>query len=324
MFFNISSALLKEDNELSLLLFIHRYEDGRIFIEFDDLKAAENWIGSLSKPHKDRWSNLLRHSIQLSARFNIKKAYPSELIINIADIQKSNWDGVVKVTLNDAFSLIDQSIKLALENSRNDLLFLKTLLSEKHRKKIDILMSKGHLEVLGGGIGELKKILESRGDEDAFRLLSWTMFDSDATYPGEVKKANQEIIDVCDQKSLVYHCLTKRSIENYIDQDIYKLTHQGPLNSRAKALYSLGEDQISYFNMKSGLSPADKASALYKDLPPETLVVLERGFGDRFAMRTFSCVEAHEDIHEVHRKNSTLDEFGSKLDHLASLLGRPV
>lgn len=324
MFFNISSALLHEDNEITLLLFTHRYEDGRIFIQFDDLEATENWISSLSRPHKDRWSNLLKHSIQLSARFNIKKSYPSELIINVTDVQESNWDGTIEVTLADAFSLIDQSIKLALENSRNDLLFLKTLLPEKQRAKIDTLINKGHLEILGGGIGELKKILELRGDEKTFRLLSWTMFDSDSTRPGEVMRATQEIIDVCEQKALAYHCLKKRAIENYIDQDIYELTHQGPLNERAKAVYSLNKDQISYFNMKSGLSSAEKASTLYKDLPFQTLAELEQGFGGRFAMRTFSCVDAHEDIHKVHRKNSTLDEFGTKLDHLASLLGRPV
>lgn len=324
MFFNISSALLNEDNELSLALFIRRYEDGRIFIEFDDLRAAENWIASLSRPHKDRWSMLLKHSVQLSVRFNIKNAYPSELVINIADIEESNWDGDIKVTLDDALTIIDQSIKLALENSRNDLSFIKTLLPEKHREKIDVLIHKGHLEVLGGGIGELKKILELRGDERAFKLLSWTMFDSDATQPGEVMKATQEIIDVCEQKALVYHCLKKRAIENYIDQDIYQLTHEGPLNDRAKAVYAMNEDQIAYFDMKSGLSAADKLSALYKDLPPETLVELEQGFGKRFASKTFSCVEAHEDIHKVHRKNSTLDEFGTKLNHLVSLLGRPV
>lgn len=324
MFFNISSELLNEDNELLLSYFIKRYDDARIFIEFDDVGAAENWIASLSRPYKNRWSNLLRHSVQLSARFNIKKEYPSELVINIADVEESNWDGVVKVTLNDAFSLIDQSVKLALENSRNDLLFLKTLLPVKHREKIDSLISRGHLEVLGGGIGELKKILELRGGEKTFRLLSWTMFDSDATHPGEVVRNTKEIIDLCEQKALVYHCLKKRAIENYIDKDIYKLTHDGPLNERAKAVYSLSEDQISYFNMKSGLSASDKVSVLYKDLPPETLSELEQGFGSRFASNTFSRVDVHEDIHRAHQENSTLDEFGSKLNHLASLLGRPV
>lgn len=324
MFFNISSDLLNEDNELLLSYFIQRYDDARIFIEFDDLVVAENWIASLSRPYQGRWSNLLKHSVQLSARFNIRKSYPSELIINIADVEESNWDGVIKITLSDAFVLIDQSVKLALENSRNDLFFLKTLLPEKHRNKIDKLLNRGHLEVLSGGIGELKKILELRGDDKAFKLLSWTMFDSDSTRPGEVVRTTQEIIDVCEQKALVYHCLRKRAIENYIDQDIYKLTHKGPLNDRAKAVYSLSEDQISYFNMKTGLSAADKASELYKDLPPEILAVLEQGFGGRFASNTFSCVEAHEDIHRVHRENSTLDEFGPKLNHLASLLGRPV
>ena len=324
MFFNISSALLNEDNEVLLLLFIHRYEDGRIFIEFDDLQVAENWIASLSKPHKDRWSMLLRHSIQLSARFNIKKTYPPTLVVHVTDIEESSWDETVKVTLNDAFSLIDQSIKLALENSRNDLLFLKTLLPEKYRDRIDLLISKGHIEVLGGGIGELKKILELRGSEKGFRLLSWTMFDSDAPQPGAVEKATQEIIDVCEQKALTYHCLKKRAIENYINEDIYRLTHRGPLNERAKAVYSMNEDQISHLNMKDGLSAAEKASELYNSLPPETLAELTQGFGKRFANKTFSCIGAHEDIYKVYQKNSTLDEFGSKLNHLASLLGRPV
>jgi hypothetical protein len=324
VFFNISSALLNEDNEVLLMLFIHRYEDGRIFIEFDDLNAAESWIASLSKPHKDRWSMLLKHSIQLSSRFNIKNTYPSTLIVNVADIKESSWNGTIKVTLNDAFSLIDQSIKLALENSRNDLLFLKTLLPEKYRDRIDVLISKGHIEVLGGGIGELKKILELRGDENAFRLLSWTMFDSDAPQPGEYVKSTQEIIDVCEQKALTFHCLKKRAIENYINEEIYRLTHRGPLNDRAKAVYSMNDIQISHLNMKSGLSAAEKASELYKDLPPETLAELTQGFGNRFATKTFSCAEAHEDIYKVHQKNSTLDEFGSKLNHLASLLGRPV
>ena len=324
MFFSISSALLREDNEIALLLFTHRYEDGRIFIEFDDVSAAENWISSLSRPHKERWSNILKHSIQISARFNIRKSYPSGLVVKVTDVQESSWDNVLELTLADAFALIDQSIKLALENSRNDLLFLKTLLPNKQRAKIDTLISKGHLEVLGGGIGELKKILELRGEEKAFWFLSWTMFDSDSTRPGEVIQATQDIIDLCEQKALAYHCLKKRAIENYIDHDIYRLTHEGPLNERARAIYSLSEDQISYFNMKSGLSPVEKSSALYRDLSPELLAQLEHGFGNRFAARTFSCIDVHDDIYNAHQKNSVFDEFGSKLNHLASLLGRPV
>ncbi|AMN76872.1 hypothetical protein [Pseudomonas azotoformans] len=323
MFFKFSSALLKEDNEIALSLFIRRYEDGRIFLEFDDVRAAEDWIATLSRPFKERWAAIVKHSVQLGARFNLNKMYPAGLIIKVDEVRSSVWKGEVIVTIEDALYLIDQSIKLALENSRNDLFFLKTLLPAKQRDSIDVLIGRGHLEVLGGGNGELKKVLELKAEDNPFRILSWTLFDSDATEPGEIKKATQALIDVCEKYSLVYHCLSRRAIENYIDRDVYLLAHDGRLNDNAKMVYSLSESQISHFNMKEGLSDTEKRSSLYKDLPEEVLAGLQ-GFGGRFASRTFSRVDLHEGIHQIYQEKSTLGEFGSKLHHLASLLGRPV
>lgn len=323
MYFRISASLLTEDNEGKLLLFAQRYDLDRIYIEFDDLPATERWINSLSRPHRERWNTVLKHTIQLSAKFNIKEFYPAFLILNVLDIAASQWN-LTNITLDDAFMLIDQATKLALENSRNDLMFIKTLLSEKDRRRIDVLIEKGHLEILGGGNGELKKILEMRGTIPHFRALSWTMFDSDATRPGEIKQATQELIDVCQRLGLIYHCLNKRAIENYICREIYELSHPGPLNDKAKALYSLSNDQISHFDMKSGLSAEAKNSALYRDLPQNILTELTLGFGGKFARRTYSCAEAHEGMHQAHIRNDALAEFGEKLNHLSCLLGRPI
>ncbi|WP_440074113.1 hypothetical protein [Pseudomonas fragariae (ex Marin et al. 2024)] len=323
MYFRISASLLTEDNEGKLLLFAQRYDQDRIYVEFDDLSIAEAWINSLSRPHRERWKTILKHAIQLSAKFNIKKFYPRFLRLNVLDIRLSDWS-LTKITLDDAFMLIDQATKIALENSHNDLMFIKTLLSEKDRKRIDTRMINGHLEVLGGGNGELKKILEIRGVSPHFRILSWTMFDSDATVPGEIKEPTQQLIDVCQSLDLVFHCLSKRAIENYICREIYELSHPGPLNAKAQALYSLNEVQISHLDMKGGLSAEAKNSPLYHDVPPNISDELAQGFGGRFAKKTYSCVEAHNSMHQAHIKNHALNEFGDKLNHLSCLLGRPI
>jgi hypothetical protein len=327
VFFIISSELLNEDNEISLLMFSKRYSDGRIFLEFSNQKVAESWINSLARPHKERWTNILKNSTQLSTRYNLKKIYTSALIVKIAhDVPSSVWGEEKILTLDDAVALADQGIKIGLENSRNDLSFIKTLLPERSRQHIDHLISLGHLEIVGGGgIGELKKILELRGINESFRALSWIMFDSDATYPNEPVKSTQDIVDVCNKLGIFYHCLARRSIENYISKEIYELTHPGPINEKAKAVYSLSPEQLSHFNMKIGFkSSSEKKLDLYKDLKPELVRKLNDGFGSKFAANTFSESESHESIHNLHKKNSTLNEFGTKLHHLANLLGRPV
>ncbi len=325
MFFIISNDLLSPENEIQLLMLARRYDEDRIFLEFSDQNAAENWVGSLAQPYKNNWSVILKNSIQIRSRYNIKRLYSAELVIKVeANISESTWGPVKSLTLDDAIALIDQGVKLGLENSRNDLSFLRTLLPTRSRAHLDTLLEKGHLEVLGGGIGELKKILQHRGSDSKFKALSWTLFDSDATYPGHTVQSTQEIIDTCEELGLTYHCLTRRAIENYISKEIYQLTHSG-LNQTAEAIYQLSNVQLNHFNMKLGFGGSSEHTLqIYNDLTPEIVENLQRGLGKKFAHTTFSDHEKHDAIHESHKNNSTLDEFGTKLNHLANLLGRPA
>ena len=326
MHFLVSSELLKTENENQLHDFAKRFFEERIFLEFSDIEKAQEWVQRLDAKQQETWSRVLRHSVHLKSHHNMKKMYlPATKVRVRHDIAKSEWDGQVVLTLDDACMVLDHVIMVGLENSRNDRDFLLTLLPLKSRNRFMSLFKKGRLAFVGGGgNGELKVQLIERVEEPSFKLLSWIMFDNDSRHPGHMPQATQELIEVCTENNLTFHCLERRCVENYITREIYNLVFPGVVGQKVDSIFGLSLEQTKYFNFKKGFSNSkEEDNALYDNLTSAQKKALSKGFNDKLAADVY-CDEHRQRIHEIFSASGVMAEFGNKLSHLEQLLGRPV
>lgn len=327
MHFLISSDLLVDNNEIKLGDFVKRFFEERIFVEFTDLEKAQSWIDGLAQKHKDEWSRLLQHSVRLKAQHNMKKLYLAANKIRVLpDLPQSKWTPVAELNLDDALMVLDHSIMVGLENSRNDLAFLLSVLPKKSRDRLLDLLDRGRLQFIGGGgNGELKVQILSRLRNKSFPLLSWIMFDNDAQYPGHSPRATADLINACESNNLTYHCLQRRCVENYISLAIYQLAYPGVVGQKVDSIFGLSSEQLMYFNFKSGFGNSqESAHAVYDGLTAQQKKDLSRGFGDKLASDVYDNDDIREQIHEIFSATGVMVEFGNKLNHLEQLLGRPV
>lgn len=327
MHYLISSDLLIKDNEIALADFSKRFFQDRIFVEFTDIDKAQLWVEGLGDKQKEEWSRLLQESVRLKSQYNMKKIYlAANKIRVIHNLAESKWDEVVELNLQDAQMVLDHSIMVGLENSRNDQAFLLALLPKKSRERFVELVEKGRLAFVGGGgNGELKVQLIAKAKNKAFRLLSWIMFDNDAKFPGDVSQATTELIGVCVTNKLNFHCLQRRCIENYITLPIYQLAYPGVAGKKVESIFGLSEEQSKYFNFKKGFSNTKEDDhPVYSNLTPEQKRNLVKGFGDKLASEVYDNEHIRDQIHEIFKNSGVIAEFGDKLDHLEQLLGRPV
>lgn len=148
----------------------------------------------------------------------------------------SDWKNQL-LTLTDAADLVREPLQLLLENSRNDLTFLKHLAGPTDGQTLlDLGAEPGRLEIHGGGCGEIKKWLEKlKMQETAGRisavwrklLRTWVMFDRDA---GELdafqpSKDAVELLELLKQLhddwggGPSWVCLGRREIESYVPDE---------------------------------------------------------------------------------------------------------
>lgn len=325
MHITINSALLNQENEIALMTLAKKSHDKRIFIEFSDITAAEKWIKSLANPHQQYWDNILRQYI-VSAKVNIKKGYlPQTKITIIPEEDTESLSPPIKMRLRTAEAIFSQSIKIGLKNTRNDFAFLLSVLPKKFREALKSLYDNGQVEVFGGGIGELKKLIEAKSQNQNFKIISWVLFDSDSTYPGHVQQSTTDIIQVCQENNISYHCLERRMIENYISQEIYLEAHENRHNQQSENIYKLNEEQRKYFNFKIGFkNTTEHTHALYSGIDAGVIKNLRTGLGDKLASRVYDNDDNHEKIYQKLSSSGILGEFGDKLKHLEQLIGRPV
>lgn len=326
MHFLVSSELLNGENEIKLHDLAKRFLEERIFVEFTDIDKAEVWVETLDARTHETWSRVLRHSVHLKSQHNMKKLYLAANKIRVLhNISESVWDGQVTLTLDDACMVLDHVTLIGLENSRNDRDFLLTLLPQRSRERFMNLFQKGRLAFVGGGgNGELKVQLIERAVTPSFRLLSWIMFDNDACYPGHVPQATQDLIQVCTDNNLTFHCLERRCVENYITREIYNLTHPDIKGQKVESIFGLSLEQSKYFNFKKGFGKSkEEDHAVYANLTEKQKKELGRGFGDKLASEVY-CAEYQQQIHDIFRALNVMAEFGTKIAHLEQLLGRPV
>lgn len=181
--------------------------------------------------------------------------------------------------------LLFQPFRLVLENTWSDWMFLLRMASSAERRELEGLLGKGWLVTSGGGIGELAKEVRRlcAGFEGGLRTAA--MFDSDSTEPGKISADAERAQSAC--AGVLFHCLSRRAIENYLPlQSLWLWAQRGSRQEQAErrtrvaALAELKKQDAGRrecFPMKTGFG------RLPEGLDGSELLPLCQGFGKDIA-----------------------------------------
>lgn len=173
----------------------------------------------------------------LSAEGNLPHWHiEGSLTIHVERRFTSDWKNQ-RLTLTDAADLVREPLHLLLENSRNDLTFLKHLAGPTDGQTfLDLEAESRRLEVFGGGCGEIQKWLEELKTQEtatqissAWRKLlrTWVMFDRDAGDQDALQPSTHalKLLELLkglhDDRGMgpSWVCLERREIESYVPDE---------------------------------------------------------------------------------------------------------
>ncbi|HSO00357.1 MAG TPA: hypothetical protein VLS89_18820 [Candidatus Nanopelagicales bacterium] len=170
--------------------------------------------------------------------------------------------GAIRLPLAAARDLLARPLRLLLENGRNDWGFLGKVVPSAWKARWDRAVKERWIEAEnGGGITEMRKIiLQQIAPDDARRLRTWAMFDSDGRRAGDSSDAARATRAACEQWGVAYHPLRRRAIENYVPKEALfdwaqrrrKRDDREEKLLRVRAYCAMTEEQRHYFNMKEG------------------------------------------------------------------------
>ncbi len=257
-----------------------------VFDETDQDSLINAWLNRLDPPIlKDQFGHVLKTGIE-----GVVKEPFLDLTIHTVAGNESNWNETPpKLTLSDTCQILNQPLRIILENSRNDLAFLKCILPREWEEKLSECVEKKWVEPFNaGGIGEMKEQVMLFYDQHKEILRSWLLFDSDAKKPGCPSETSKALGSVCENYGFAYHQLKRRAIENYIPVKaifawIYHSNRIRKLHKeRAKTFKELRSEQRHHYDMKHGLEKDEKSggSPLFQDIDPKSRQHLLTGFGN--------------------------------------------
>ncbi|GAB4517219.1 MAG: hypothetical protein Tsb0020_35840 [Haliangiales bacterium] len=240
------------------------------YAEDDTCQPINPWLGRLPSRLQAQLRQVLAQGLVIAADL------PSDISTCYVGYEPLQW-ARARLSCEDAARLLRTPLRLLLENRRNDLTFLRRLAPPDHRRVLDEALAKGWIDVHGGGLGEVKKLLEellTAPAEDLpariFRLRLWVMFDRDS-HPADRRAPSPEtdtIVQLCqtqrdDPWPLSFHRLARRSIENYLPRKLLEAwadeatgRQKTERHKRVAALAQLARDQPKawfQYNMKGGL-----------------------------------------------------------------------
>jgi hypothetical protein len=138
--------------------------------------------------------------------------------LRVAERKQSHWQGTPpELTPEDAARVLALPLLLVLEDRQADKHFLRCVLPHPRREELRGALDRGWIRAEhGGGLGSMKRYVESLRDEPAERMRVWVLFDSDAQQPAQPSRDSQDLKRTCTGAALPHHQLQRRSIENYL------------------------------------------------------------------------------------------------------------
>lgn len=213
-----------------------------------------------------------------------------------------------KVTASAAHALVEEPLRLVLENDDSDQLFVKSTVP-----KFADWCARRYVQVeMGGGSTMENKIVRAANDTIG-RWRTFFLFDSDRLHPTELipgwlppaeddcqgHKFEAKCAGMPRQR---WHGLKRRSIENYLPQSVLSDANA----QTTAALFNEGLSEMrNFYNFKKGLrgdglhpdkpnpARAARSQGFWASLTPELQSALNTGYGTKIAERFNAVPENH-------------------------------
>lgn len=138
--------------------------------------------------------------------------------------ERSSWlRDVPRLTLPDAFRLLERPLKLLVEDKESDFAFLRAVAPPQWRAALDQALEQGSIDPEhGGGIKRMKSRVEDAvtHPDPVDRARLWVMCDSDRRAPDEPDPASESLVEACRACAEPWPIpccqLRRRTIENYL------------------------------------------------------------------------------------------------------------
>lgn len=277
-------------SQLDLYKLFSVCQDGRhrLLIHPDPSSAFENWLESRSQPEREECQLVIDESLRNEAR------EPSATTIRVKASGEPDFTrGACRIPLSTAVQFLDMPLELWLENHRHDLNFLKAVARGGRNDRLQRALANQWIRTQpGSGITGLYSQIESAVARLPQQLRMWVLFDRDGLRPGHESRDSGRLRNLCQIRSLRYHQLHRRTIENYLPREAlegWSRTHarhsvREDRRRLVDAFLALTEAQKHFFNFKHGFSgdvrrpDRHEAGDLYNDVPEATKAILHSGF----------------------------------------------
>jgi hypothetical protein len=268
-----------------------------IEVEPDDSPAFLKWLDTES----DMTSRMCKHALNHGRKH--RSRHRQARTVRVADVQEPSWPHL-RLPLQTALRLLERPLRLLLENSRNDRNFLAVITRLHEGFDLRRLEDERIVEVqTNGGVDENRKWIEAHGSAPIEMVRLWVMCDSDArrewrdtagkSLLEQLGKGARLLANVCNQRKIPLHVLSRRAIENYLPLPVlhhWSAHDPAKRENLCKAFAKLSAEQRHHYNMKKGFHKDDhdqehaaKLGDLYRTLDPDTRQTLEGGFDDSIA-----------------------------------------
>lgn len=298
MNFLLDPSLFAKQTPIQLVALAFSAIVGRHRIEIDPDAREEftAWAHKLGEA-----GDMVLRAEELSARESAHRE--SAITIRVMMREQSSWSKRT-LTVDDAIDLAHKPFRVLLENGVSDRRFLLATMSPEDRKWVEERIEHEWLELEGcGGIGELKKRVESWALKEQNSLRSAALFDGDAVEPpssepesddafrARLATTSKKVLELCEREptvldaGLLHHVLRRRAIENYLPDSALEAwtqsaggAQQEARRRKLEALRTCGHRR--FYAMKDGYKK-DRARRPSPPtwLPSVTNHPLEEGFG---------------------------------------------
>jgi hypothetical protein len=278
-----------KQNLVELLSLLARRHQHAILAKVDLILA---WCDQNLPSHLDYFRTRLA-SAQLRANAITIRVFP------LGDAEVSGpppWT----LTAYAAFEIVNQPLRLVLENDRTDRIFVESTVSN-----FSSWCSQSWVAPDNGGGSEMQSKIRTASAHPVARWRTFFLFDSDRLHPSELSngwnpppgdscQGHKFEVDCAGMPSNRWHRLNRRSIENYLPRALLEAQN---LNA-ATVLFdqSIG-DMAHFYNFKQGLAgdgihPVDpnriprasRSQGFWSSLQPDVITALQNGFGKNIAL----------------------------------------
>lgn len=232
-----------------------------------------------------------------------------------------------QLTVGDTIREMVRPFRIVLEDGINDRAFLENVLSSDILTEINTHLDEGSVIFEhGGGVDSMYRTLAKIEIQRSLaRFQLWVMCDHDGFHQGEVGRGSARLGNLCQSKSIPFHRLQRRCIENYLPDECLKQwsTQDRSHNLRFQQLDCiekyLKKEQRWFYNFKKGFAQDKKDGRsdnnLFSHVKEWCMHVLDHGLGqDVGAMYHEPCAK------QVRKEMETVKEFDKVGSDLLALI----